>query len=128
MKIIKQIFYIILFFILGEIAALIINYLLPNIYIPGTIFGMIFLLIILITRKLKISMVDDVATFLTSNMGFFFIPATVSLLEYFDVLKPIFIKLVLICIFSSIVSFFAIIYTVKYTIYLQKKYYEKRGN
>ena len=127
MKIIKQLFFIILFFIIGELISHLIQFLFPSIFIPGTIFGMIILLLVLLTNKAKISIVDEVGTFLTSNMGFFFIPATVSIMEYFDILKPIIVQIVLICIMSSIISFFVIAYSVKLTIYFQNRIFNQRG-
>lgn len=71
MKIIKQIFVILLFYILGEILAYLISLVLPSVYIPGTILGLLLLVGVLISGKLSMDYVDDVGTFLTSNMVFF---------------------------------------------------------
>lgn len=127
MKIIKQIFIILLFFVLGEIVSLAIAAIIPSVFLPGSIIGMILLLIALITKVVKIDDVDAVGTFLTNNMAFFFIPAAVSVMEYFDFLQSIVIQILLICLISVIITFFIVGYVVKLTIYLQTKYSMNKG-
>jgi len=125
MKLIKQIFVILLFYVLGEIAALGIKTLFPGVFVPGTIIGMGFLLIALASKKLPLTTVDDVGSFLTNNMAFFFIPAAVSVLEYLDLLKNSIGKILLIIVISILFSFAMVSLSVKLTIYLQKKYSKK---
>jgi holin-like protein len=128
MKIIRQIFIILAFYILGEIAALGVSALFPSVFVPGTILGMIFLLIALTAKVLPQNHVDGVGTFLTSNMAFFFIPAAVSVLEYFEVLKTAFWKIILIIVVGVFVSFFAVAGAVKLTMKMQAAWRAKRGD
>lgn len=121
MKIIKQIFIILLFYVIGEAISHIVELIFPSIFIPGTIIGMILLLTFLITEKIKLEHVNEVGTFLTSNMAFFFIPAAVSVIEYIDILKSVFLKIILIVIISTIINFFVIAWVVKMTIKWQAK-------
>lgn len=121
MKIIKQIFIILLFYVIGEAISHIIELIFPNIFIPGTIIGMLLLLTFLITEKIKLEHVNEVGTFLTSNMAFFFIPAAVSVIEYIDILKSVFLKIILIVIISTIINFFVIAWVVKITIKWQAR-------
>lgn len=121
MKIIKQIFIILLFYVIGEAISHIIELIFPNIFIPGTIIGMLLLLTFLMTEKIKLEYVNDVGTFLTSNMAFFFIPAAVSVIEYIDILKSVFLKIILIVIISTIINFFVIAWVVKITIKWQAR-------
>lgn len=127
MKIISQIFIILLFFVLGEIVSLAITAIIPSVFLPGSIIGMILLLIALVTKVVKIDDVDEVGTFLTNNMAFFFIPAAVSVMEYFDLLQSVAIQILLICIISVIITFFIVGYVVKLTVYLQSKYSSNKG-
>lgn len=120
MKIIKQIFAILLFYIIGEFLAYFINLLFPAIFIPGTILGLIVLVVLIITRKISLDKVDEVGTFLTNNMAFFFIPAAVSVIEYFDILKETILKIIIIITISSFLSFFAIYGSIKLTLKLTK--------
>lgn len=125
LKIIKQIFIIILFYVIGEVLSILLSNIFTKIYFPGTILGLIIFLLFLLNKKIKIVKledVDEVGSFLTNNMAFFFIPAAVSVVEYFDVLQANFIKIVVIIIISLLISFIAITYTIKLTIYIQQKF------
>lgn len=122
MKIIKQILVILIFYLLGELVALGVKALFPSIFLPGTIIGMGLLLIALASRKMPLASVDDVGSFLTNNMAFFFIPAAVSVLEYATLLKSAFVKILIIIVISILFSFFMVALSVKLTIWLQLKW------
>lgn len=82
-KIIKQLFWIFLFSFIGEgVSALIASF----IAIPGSVIGMILLFIALHFKWIQIKQVDEVGTWLTDNMGIFFVPAGVGLMANFGVL------------------------------------------
>lgn len=106
MKILRQIFIILLFYLLGELISLTLATLFAGFYFPGSIFGMLLLMPFLIKKKISI---DEVGGFLSSNMSFFFIPVAVSVLEYINLLQSTFALILVIIIISTIVSFFAII-------------------
>jgi holin-like protein len=127
MKIIKQIFIILLFYVIGEAISYGIQQLFTHLFIPGTIIGLILLLLFLVTKRIKKDEVEEVGTFLTNNMAFFFIPAAVSVMEYFSILQSAFLKIIIISVISLIVSFFAVVYSVKLVIYLQNKHQVNRG-
>ena len=127
MKIIKQIFVILLFYVLGEIVALGIRAVFPTLFVPGTIIGLGLLLIALASKKLKLIHVDDVGSFLTGNMAFFFIPAAVSVLEYLDLLQSSIVKILLIIVISIIFSFFMVALSIKGTLYLQAKWQDRQA-
>ncbi|MDD4212410.1 MAG: CidA/LrgA family protein [Bacilli bacterium] len=126
MKIFKQIGLILLFYILGEALSHFILWILPAIFIPGPIIGMILLLIAMNYRLVKIKDVDDVGSFLTSNMAFFFIPAAVSVMEYFDILSPLIWQIGLIIIVGILVTFFGVAYSVKLAIFIQERLNERK--
>ncbi len=125
MKIINQIFVILLFFVLGESLSFAIQFLFPSIFIPGTILGLFFLVLAISLKWVKKDKVEDVGNFLTSNMAFFFIPAAVSVLEYVDLLKDDLISIILLIIISIFISFFAILGSVKLTIIIQEIFQKK---
>lgn len=120
MKILRQIFLILLFYLLGEFISLAIGWIIPNFYFPGAILGMMLLLPFLLYKKLNI---DEVGGFLSTNMSFFFIPAAVSVLEYINLLQSTFLIILVIIILSTLISFFAIIGVLT----LLKKREDKRG-
>ena len=99
----------------------------PSFHIPGMILGM--LLFLAITLKvIKIKEISDGSGFLTNNMVFFFVPATVSILRHFDILSENIWMIVLMISISSLLSFFAIIYSVKLTLLIQKKVQSKQSD
>ena len=49
-------------------------------------------------------------------MAFFFVPAGVSIINYFDVLKSTWIQLVVICVISTVVTFVVTAWSVRLTI------------
>ena len=66
---------------------------------------MALLLICLLTGVLKIEHIQEKADFLLENMAFFFVPAGVSIINYFDVLKNSVVQLIIICVVSTVVTF-----------------------
>ena len=120
MKILRQIFLILLFYLLGEFISQLFKLVIPGFYFPGAIIGMGLLLPFLLKKKLVI---DEVGGFLSANMSFFFIPAAVSVLEYINLLQSTFLIMLLIIVLSTLISFFAIIGVLS----LLKKWEEKRG-
>jgi len=126
MKIIRQIFIILLFYVIGEAISTLVRMIVPSVFIPGTIIGMVLLLFFLVSNKVKKESVEEVGSFLTNNMAFFFIPAAVSVMEYFGILEGTFIKIIIISIISLIASFFAVALSVKLTITIQTRMEKKR--
>lgn len=82
---------------------------------------MILLFILLKTKVIKYEWIDSVSEFFLSNMGFFFVPAAVSILEYFEVLAPIWPKLLLIITISFFITFASIGLSVKLTLYIAER-------
>lgn len=66
---------------LGELLALI-----PGLNIPGSIWGMLILTLLLERKVVNPSTIKPICKFLISNMAFFFIPPGVALMLYFDLI------------------------------------------
>lgn len=92
MKLITQLFWILLFVLLGEVVSLIIA---PIVLIPGSVIGMILLFLALYFNFLKMEQVDEVGTWLTDNMLVFFIPAGVGLITTFHILGDVWWQLLI---------------------------------
>ncbi len=93
MKIIKQLFWIFLFSLLGELISVLIA---SVIAIPGSVIGMVLLFIALHYRLLAMEKVDEIGTWLTNNMGIFFVPAGVGLMANFGILADTWWQLLII--------------------------------
>ncbi len=93
---------------------------------PASVIGMILLFICLLTGVLKIEHIQEKADFLLENMAFFFVPAGVSIINYFDVLESTWIQLVVICVISTVVTFAVTAWSVKLTVRLLGRLRERR--
>lgn len=79
---IKGLFFIFLFYFLGEAVSYLING-----FIPGSVLGMVFLFLALFFKLLNPENVRQTATLITRNMAVFFIPAAVGLMTYYELLS-----------------------------------------
>lgn len=98
MKLLRQLCIILIICFLGQLTQKSIN--LP---IPGSVLGMVILLICLSTGIIKLEMIEEVSNFLLDHIAFFFIPAGASLISYFGILKINLVAIVLISFISAII-------------------------
>ena len=82
MTLIKQVSYLLAFWFMGEMIS---HFFIST--IPGSIIGMLLLVLALEFKIIKPKDVNHVANFLLNNMAMFFIPAGVGIMLYFDILK-----------------------------------------
>ena len=82
---------------------------------PASVIGMLLLLLLLMTRVLKVDHIREKSDFLLSNMAFFFIPAGVSIINYFDVLASSILPLLAVCVISTVLTFAVTAYAVQLT-------------
>lgn len=116
MKIMLQIGVVLGICLLGEGISL----LLP-IAFPGSVISMILLFLLLLTGLLRPDHIRQKSDFLLQNMAFFFIPAGVGIMEYADVLLPVVLPLLFICLITTVLTFAASALTAKLVIHLQEK-------
>lgn len=96
MRIIRGIFYILLFYFIGEC----ISHLVYG-FIPGSIIGMVLLFLALYFKKINVQDVEGVADAFTRNMAVFFIPAGAGLLGASDVLSKFWLSILVVCTLST---------------------------
>ena len=101
MKIIGQLFIILLISFAGEL----LNTLLP-LPIPASIYGIFLLFCLLEFKILPLKAVKETGDFLVSIMQLMFIPAAVGLLEAWDVIRPNWPAYILITLISTFVVLF----------------------
>ncbi len=56
-----------------------------GIALPGSIIGMILLIILLFTRMVRLEWIGDGAGFMVKYLPFFFIPSTLGIMQYYEV-------------------------------------------
>lgn len=95
MKYLKQFLIILAISLLGEV----LKELLP-LPIPASIYGMVFLFILLLTGVIKLDQVKDAGKFLIEIMPVMFIPAGVGLMSSWNVLKPVLVPVSIITVIT----------------------------
>mgnify|MGYP000882999497 CR=1 FL=1 len=94
--------------------------------IPGTILGMMILLLLLITRIMKLERVEKVSNVLLEHLTLFFVPSVVGIMNLFDKVKDVWIYLFITLLTSTMV----VIAVTGLTVQILDKYRvnkEKRG-
>ena len=79
---------------------------------PGGILSMVILFLLLLFRILKEDKIKDCVDFLLDNMSLFYIPVSVGMLEYFDIIKQNLVVILLICFLSFVLTLIVTYYTV----------------
>lgn len=83
---------------------------------PASVTGMLLLFLCLAAGILKVEHIKEKADFLLENMAFFFIPAGVSIINYFDILKNSVVQILVICVVSTIITFAVTACSVTFTV------------
>lgn len=98
MKYIKQFEIILTISLVGEL----LNNIIP-LPIPASIYGMVILFTALCTGTIKLSAVKETGYFLIQIMPMLFIPATVGLLESWDIMQGFLTAIIVISLVSTII-------------------------
>ena len=88
---------------------------------PASVAAMVLLFTLLCLRAVRVDHVREKSDFLLGNMAFFFIPAGVSIINYFDVLRSALLPLLVICLVTTVLTFAATAYSVRLTRYLMDR-------
>lgn len=76
--------------------------------VPGSVFGMIILLIFLKTGVLNESQIKKFSNFLLDNMGFFFVPIGVGIALYLDLIKTEIFPILGASLISTLIILFVV--------------------
>lgn len=72
---------------------------------PASVISLLLLLVLLFMKVLKVEAIKEKADFLLGNLGFFFVPVSVSLMNYIDVIKENAVPFFVICVVSTVLTF-----------------------
>ena len=72
--------------------------------VPASVYGLVIMFLLLWTKVIKLSQVENVADFFLQIMPFFFVAPTVGLITSFDALRGNVLWLVLMCFISTVVT------------------------
>ena len=105
MKFLRQFMIILLLSFLGEVLKMFIP--LP---IPASVYGLVLMLLCLVTGILKTSQVKEAAFFLIEIMPVMFIPAAAGLIDSWKVLQPLLLP---ILVLTVVITIFVMVVTGK---------------
>ncbi len=74
-----------------------------NLFIPGTILGMMILLILLLTKVIKLKWIENITNVLLDHISIFFVPANVGVMVYLSQIKDVWAQILFIAIISTVV-------------------------
>lgn len=94
--------------------------------VPASMIGMVLLFLLLYFRILRPDHIEKKSDFLLGNMAFFFIPAGVGIVENFHFIRGSVLPLLLICLVTTVLTFGAAAFTVRWAMKLQEKYRRRR--
>lgn len=72
--------------------------------VPASVYGLVIMFLLLRTKVIKLSQVENVADFFLQIMPFFFVAPTVGLITSFDAIRGNVLWLVLMCFISTVVT------------------------
>ena len=124
MKVMKQLIIVIAFALVGNLLSYLLS--LAHFPFPGSLIGLILLFVFLLTGLIKSDGISEVGQYFVDNMGIFFVPGTVLILNNLAILSEIWWKLTIIILASFIISFTATYWAVRLTLYLQDKHRQKK--
>ena len=78
-----------------------------GISVPSSIIGMLLLFLSLYSKVIKLSRIEKAADLMVNNMGFFFIPAGIGVMKYFNLIASQWIPIVMAVVISSILIMFS---------------------
>ncbi len=108
MQILKQLFIIFFIYFIG---VLISNFF--EIPIPGSIIGMLLLLIMLLTGVLKLEKIEKISDFILDNLSLFFIPSGVGIITIYSSLENKLLQIFILCVGTTIIVMSITALTVK---------------
>ncbi len=120
----KQILIIIIFALIGNLLSYLLS--LINFPFPGSLIGLILLFVFLLTGLIKSEGISEVGQYFIDNMGIFFVPGAILILNNIRILSEIWWKLAIIILVAFIISFTATYWAVRLTLFLQDKVRKKK--
>lgn len=119
-KVIRIVFQVIILYLFSFIGSWIVQSL--SLQFPGSIVGLLLLFVCLYFRIIPVELIKDGAGFLLAFLALFFIPATVGIMDYPELLSWAGLGMVLAIVLSTVIT---IVFTGRFCQYLERKLLEK---
>ena len=88
---------------------------------PASVISLLLLLILLMLKVVKVDHIREKADFLLGNLSFFFVPVSVSFMNYVDVVRDNAAAFFTICVVSTVLCFAVTAWVVQLTSRLLEK-------
>ena len=111
MKILSQLLIIFTYSILGDFISKILPF--P---IPGSIIGLLLLFLSLKFNLIKLNRIEESGNWLKNNMGILFVPLSVGIMNYFELLSQYWFKVLVIMLISTTLTYLVAAKTAEYII------------
>ena len=82
---------------------------------PASVISMLLLLVLLCTGVVKLKHIQETTDFVLTNLAFFFVPVTVTIVNYLDLIMENGVAFLVICFVSTVVAFAATAWAVQLT-------------
>ena len=82
---------------------------------PASVISLLLLLVLLLTGIVKMDHVREKSDFLLGNLGFFFIPVSVSIINYVDLIWQNAAAFLTVCVVSMVLTYGATVWAVHLT-------------
>ena len=82
---------------------------------PASVISLIVLLLLLSFKVIKLEQIKEKTDFILGNLAFFFVPVTMKIIDYADLVLEKGAAFLTICVVSTIVTFAATAWTVQLT-------------
>ena len=94
---------------------------------PASVISLLLLLGLLLIRAVRVDHVREKADFLLGNLGFFFVPVSVSIMNYAGLIRQHAAAFVTICVVSTVLTYGATTAAVRLTVRLMRRREEARS-
>lgn len=87
---------------------------------PASVLALLVVLVLLASKGMKVKHIEDVSGFFLGNLPLLFVPASVSIINYWDILSSCFAPFVFICLSTMVLTYFVTAWTVSFTMKLME--------
>ena len=82
---------------------------------PASVISLIVLLVLLSVKAVKLNQIHEMTDFILGNLAFFFVPISVSIVNYVDLILEDGVAFLVICLVSTVLTFAATAWAVQLT-------------
>lgn len=94
---------------------------------PASVISLLLLLLLLLTRVIRVEHIREKSDFLLGNLAFFFVPVSVSIMNYAGLVRQHAVAFLTVCVVSMVLTYGATVTAVRLTIRVMERRKEERS-